>query len=127
MSGRVIHFELPADDVERAQAFYSKAFGWKMRSMPGMGYTLVGTTPTDEKGMPTQAGAINGGMLKRQAPVQTPLITVHVAEIDAALRTIEKLGGATVRAKIPVGDMGFAAYFRDTEGNVVGLWQDAAR
>ena len=69
MTSSVVHFELPADDVERAKKFYEQAFGWTMRSMPGMGYTLVGTTATDEQGMPVAAGAINGGMLARQAPI----------------------------------------------------------
>jgi predicted enzyme related to lactoylglutathione lyase len=125
MSGRVIHFELPADNVERAQAFYSEVFGWNMRTMPGMGYTLVGTTPSDERGMPVDPGSINGGMLKRQPPVQSPVITIHVADIEAALRAVEEHGGKVAREKVAVGDMGFAAYFRDPEGNVVGLWQMA--
>lgn len=57
MTGRVVHFELPADDVQRAQAFYRDAFGWAVNAMPGMGYTLLGTAPTDENGMPTEPGA----------------------------------------------------------------------
>jgi predicted enzyme related to lactoylglutathione lyase len=91
----VVHFELPADDVERAQAFYREAFDWQMNSMPGMGYTLVGTSPTDESGRPTEPGAINGGMLARQAPITAPVITIGVDDIDAALNTVEKLGGRT--------------------------------
>lgn len=122
---RVVHFELPADNVERAQTFYREAFDWRMNSMPGMGYTMVGTSETDETGRPTQPGAINGGMLARQAPINAPVITINVDDIDASLTTIEKLGGRTARGKEPVGDMGFAAYFTDTEGNVVGLWQNA--
>ncbi len=121
----VVHFELPADDVERAQAFYREAFDWNMNSMPGMGYTMVGTSPTDESGRPTEPGTINGGMLARQAPITAPTITIGVEDIDATLNTIEKLGGRTALGKQPVGDMGFSAYFVDTEGNVVGLWQNA--
>jgi predicted enzyme related to lactoylglutathione lyase len=124
MSGRVVHFELPVDDVERAQGFYREAFGWDVNSLPGMGYTLIGTTPSGENG-PTEPGAINGGMLVRQDPVRVPVITIEVDDIDAALKTVESLGGRTVRESLPVGDMGFAAYFTDTEGNVVGLWQNA--
>jgi len=122
---KVVHFELPADDVERAQAFYREAFGWQMNSMPGMGYTLVSTTPTDENGAPSEPGGINGGMLARQAPITAPLITIGVGDIDAALATVEKLGGSVALGKQPVGDMGFSAYFADPEGNVVGLWQNA--
>jgi hypothetical protein len=121
----VVHFELPADDVERAQAFYREAFDWTMNSMPGMGYTMVGTSPTDESGRPTEPGTINGGMLARQAPITAPVVTIGVEDIDATLNTIEKLGGRTALGKQPVGDMGFSAYFVDTEGNVVGLWQNA--
>lgn len=126
MSGRVVHFEIPVDDVERARAFYGKAFDWKMQAVPGMGYTLVTTTPTGDRG-PTTPGAINGGMLKRGAPVAVPLVTVEVADIDASLKTIAALGGAAVRSKTAVGDMGFAAYFRDSEGNVIGLWENAKK
>ena len=56
---RLVHFELPADDVERAQTFYREAFGWQVNSMPGMGYALLTTTPTDEQGRPAAPGGIN--------------------------------------------------------------------
>ena len=123
MSGRVVHFEIPADDVERAQHFYRSAFGWHLDSMPEMQYTLVRTTPTTEQGIPSEPGAINGGMLRRQGPINTPVITVDVDDIDQALETISSLGGSTVIGKQPVADMGFAAYFNDSEGNLIGLWQ----
>jgi hypothetical protein len=122
---RVVHFELPADDVERAQNFYREAFGWGMNSMPGMGYTMVSTTPTGDDGRPTEPGGINGGMLARQNPVTAPVITIGVDDIDASLATVERLGGKVALGKQPVGDMGFSAYFVDPEGNVVGLWQNA--
>ncbi|WP_077490570.1 VOC family protein [Sinomonas mesophila] len=126
MSGKVVHFEIPADDKERARTFYTEAFGWNLIPVPEMDYTMVGTTPSDETGAPTEPGAINGGMFTRGADFPTtPVITVDVADIDAALARVEQLGGSTVTPKIPVGDMGFAAYFKDTEGNVMGLWQNA--
>ncbi|MFD0748151.1 VOC family protein [Phytohabitans flavus] len=68
MNGRVVHFEMPADDMERAQTFYREAFGWQLTPMPDMAYTMVVTTPTDEQGMPTESGAINGGLTARQSP-----------------------------------------------------------
>jgi predicted enzyme related to lactoylglutathione lyase len=76
--------------------------------------------------MPNEPGYINGGMFQRseQFP-QTPVITVDVASIDDALQKIESLGGSKLIGKEKVGDMGFAAYFKDTEGNVVGLWETA--
>lgn len=124
MSGRIVHFEIPVDDQERADAFYEGAFGWQLASMPGMGYTLVTTGPSGDTG-PTEPGYINGGMLERQEPITAPVLVVDVDDIDAALRTIGELGGSTLRDKEPVGDMGFAAYFTDPEGNVVGLWETA--
>lgn len=122
---KVVHFEIPADNLERAQGFYRQAFGWALNSVPGMGYTLVQTTPSGKDGSPAEPGAINGGMLTRQAPITNPVITIQVASIEDSLTQIEKLGGRVARGRQPVGDMGFAAYFRDTEGNVVGLWQAA--
>jgi uncharacterized protein len=124
MSGRVVHFEIPFDDEQRATSFYSDAFGWKLTSMPEMKYVLVTTGPSDQ-GPPSEPGFINGGMLARELPVGSPLVVIDVDDIDGSLQTIENLGGTTVSAKQPVGDMGFAAYFKDPEGNVVGLWQTA--
>jgi predicted enzyme related to lactoylglutathione lyase len=123
--GKVVHFEIPADNLARAKKFYNTVFGWELNEFPEMEYTMVKTVQTDENGMPKEAGAINGGMLERQEPVKAPVITISVDNIDQATATIEKNGGKIVRPKMPVGDMGFAAYFRDTEGNVIGLWQNA--
>lgn len=125
MSGKVVHFEIPADDVDRAGAFYRAAFGWNVNAMPDMGYTILSTTEADEQGMPATPGAINGGMMKREAPLTGPVITIDVEDIDAALKQVDALGGSTVLGRQAVGDMGFAAYFKDTEGNTLGLWQNA--
>ena len=125
---RVVHFELPADNEERAKSFYQKVFGWDISKYPGMEYHVVGTTEVDPKTrMPTQPGAINGGLTKRNNEVKNTVITVDVPDIEAALKNIEKLGGKMVRKKEPVADIGFTAYFKDTEGNIVGLWQSARR
>jgi uncharacterized protein len=126
MSGRVVHFEVPADDLERAQGFYREAFGWQLSPIPQMSYTLVSTAPVDDQGQPTEPGAINGGMLQRGGPITSPVITVEVENIDRALARIEELGGKTVVGRQAVGDMGFSAYFSDSEGNVVGLWENVA-
>lgn len=125
MSGRVVHFEIPADDMSRAQEFYRAAFGWDISPMPELSYAGLGTTPTNEQGRPADPGAINGGMMQRQAPVSTPVITVDVEDIDKALETIGSLGGSTVLPRQAIADMGFAAYFTDSEGNLMGLWQSA--
>jgi predicted enzyme related to lactoylglutathione lyase len=122
---KVVHFELPFDDGERATTFYREAFDWGINSMPQMQYTLVTTTPTGEDGSPTEVGGINGGMLARQEPITAPVVTIGVTNLDESLAKIEKLGGKVTRGRQPVGDMGFAAYFQDTEGNLIGLWQNA--
>ncbi|MCE8429661.1 MAG: VOC family protein [Candidatus Methanoperedens sp.] len=120
---KVVHFEIPVDDLERAQKFYKTVFGWKMESVPGMEYILIETTPVDDKGMPKEQGAINGGMMKRQRPVTSPIITISVEDIDDAMKNVKKMGGEMVRGKMQVGDMGYAAYFKDLEANIIGLWQ----
>ena len=126
MSGKVVHFEVPFDDGDRARGFYEEIFGWQLQTMPEMGgYTLVMSGPSGDTG-PTEAGFINGGMLSRdQAATPGPVIVVDVDSIDATLEKIGGQGGSTVVGKTPVGDMGFAAYFKDPEGNVVGLWETA--
>jgi predicted enzyme related to lactoylglutathione lyase len=125
MSGRVVHFEVPFDDGDRARSFYKEAFGWQLMEMPEMGYTIAMSGPSGDSG-PTEPGFINGGMLSReQAATPGPVVVVDVASIEDALEKIGGLGGSTVVGKTPVGDMGFAAYFKDPEGNVVGLWETA--
>jgi predicted enzyme related to lactoylglutathione lyase len=120
----VVHFEVPYDDEDRAHGFYREAFGWELQTVPGMGYTLATTAPSGERG-PTEPGAINGGMLAKQGPITAPIVTIGVGDLDDALARVEKLGGAVVIGRQAVGDMGFSAYVRDTEGNVIGLWQAA--
>jgi len=127
MSGRVVHFEIPVDDGDRARRFYKAAFDWQLQEMPGMDYTLVVSGPSGDQG-PTEPGFINGGMLGRDgAASRSPVIVVDVESIDVALARIGELGGETVVGKQPVGQMGFTAYVRDPEGNVLGLWETAAQ
>ena len=122
MSGRIVHFELPYDDGERARAFYGELFGWDLQSYPGMDYTMVSTGPTGDQG-PTEPGFINGGMGPRASAGEAPRVVIDVDDIDSTLKAIEGKGGSVALAKQPVGEMGFTAYFTDTEGNVVGLWE----
>lgn len=127
MSGRVVHFEIPFDDGDRARNFYKDVFGWNVQEMPGMAYTAVSTGPTSEEGMPNEPGFINGGMFQREAaPPRVPVITVGVDSIDATLAQIEALGGSTARPKEAIADMGFAAYFEDPDGNLIGLWESVS-
>ncbi len=123
MKGKVNHFEIPADNVQRAQSFYQKTFEWQIRPIPGMDYTMLGAAESDGEGMATETGAINGGMGKRGPPLQHTVVTITVDDIDSALKLIAKNGGKLVRKKESLGPMGFTAYFADTEGNTVGLFQ----
>jgi predicted enzyme related to lactoylglutathione lyase len=127
MSGRVVHFEIPVDDGERARAFYGGVFGWQLMEMPEMGYTMVTTGPSDPEKGPSEPGFINGGIFQRgdQFPGKAPNIVIDVPSIDDTLATIKDAGGSVATERMPVGDMGFTAYFTDTEGNLVGLWETA--
>jgi predicted enzyme related to lactoylglutathione lyase len=124
MTGRVVHFEIPYDDGERAGAFYSQVFGWQTMPLPDMGYTLVMSGPSGDRG-PTEPGFINGGLMQRRQPFNAPNVVVDVENLEAALQAVNEAGGSTVSERQPVGDMGFVAYFTDTEGNLVGLWESA--
>ena len=125
MTGEVGHFEIPADKPDRARKFYAATFGWKMNELPGMDYTMVSTGPVDEKGMPKEPGFIGGGIGKRADALMHPVVTIMVDEIEDAVKKIEKNGGTILHGKTPVGDgsMGWTAYFKDSEGNTVGLYQ----
>ncbi len=122
----IIHFEIPADDPERLSGFYSQLFGWKIDKMPmgEMIYYGTSTVPTDEKGMPTQAGAINGGIMKKMAPEQRPINYTNVESVDQYLDKAKGLGANVIMGRMPVPGMGWYAQLTDPEGNPFGIWQD---
>ena len=127
MSGKVVHFEIPFDDGDRARKFYGEMFGWQLMPVPDMAYTMVMSGPSDPETGPTEPGFINGGMFGRspEFPGKGPTIVIDVDSIDDALRRVEAAGGKPASEKMPVGEMGFAGYFTDTEGNLIGLWESA--
>jgi uncharacterized protein len=123
---KVVHFEIPADDVDRAKKFYGSVFGWELQTMDmGDGkYTSIKTTAVDEQTqMPADPGAINGGMFQRDERLASPVITIDVDGIDDALKQVEAEGGSTVTPRTPIPGMGAFAYFKDPEGNILGLWE----
>ena len=124
---KVVHFEIPADDIERAKQFYSWVFGWELADMPELGYTVVRTTPVDEQTqLPSEPGAINGGMFRRSADAPSmPVLTIDVNSVDDALKEIEAAGGRVLRPRTEIPGMGAFAYFTDPEGNALGLWENA--
>jgi uncharacterized protein len=125
MTNRVVHFEIPFDDAERARQFYGDVFGWELMPMPEMSYTIAMTGPTDPEKGPTDSGFINGGMFQREGELTAPNLVIDVANIEDALKAVGDRGGSVVQERQAVGDMGFAAYFRDSEGNLLGLWESA--
>jgi predicted enzyme related to lactoylglutathione lyase len=120
---KVIYFEIPADNVGRAQDFYKDIFGWKIVQVPGMDYYFVTTVEADQNMVPKEPGAINGGMLKRGTPSEQPVIVIQVPSIDEYLKKIPSRGGKVILPKMIVGIFGFYARVTDTEGNVIGLWE----
>ncbi|MDQ1537818.1 MAG: uncharacterized protein QOE58_2211 [Actinomycetota bacterium] len=124
MSGRVVHFEVPFDDGDRARAFYEKAFGWDIALIPEMDYTLASTGPTSEEARPSEPGFINGGLMARSNTFQGPVLTLDVDDVEAALAKVEELGGKIVQPRQEVPGMGYTAYFNDPEGNLMGMWQN---
>jgi predicted enzyme related to lactoylglutathione lyase len=114
---RVIHFELPADNPERAAEFYKKVFGWNFQKWEGpQEYWLVSTGPDNKPG-------INGGLLRREQPGAGTCNTIDVPSVDQAVASITKHGGKNVVPKMAIPGIGFCAYCSDTEGNVFGLLQ----
>ncbi len=121
---KVVHFEIPVDDLDRAKAFYESVFGWGVHTLPEMDYTIAMTTAVDETTrMPLEPGAINGGLMRRSDKTPAPVITIQVDAIDEVLKRIEAEGGGTVQPRTEIPGMGAFAYFTDSEGNVVGLWE----
>ena len=125
MPNPIVPFEIPADDVPRAISFYEKVFGWKIKqmSMPGGGPEYYGVT-TRKDG----EDGINGGLMKRNMPGQPFANYVNVKSIDDFLDKVQANAGSVVMPKQEIGPgMGSIAVFRDTEGNMMGLYQPAAK
>lgn len=120
---KVVHFEIPFDNADRAKIFYKEVFGWEIIDIPTMNYTSVITVPIDENHMPKETGAINGGMEQRNDYIKTPVIVIDVSSVDNYIKKIERAGGKVVQSKRQVGDMGLYARVADTEGNIIGIWQ----
>lgn len=126
MVNRVAHFEVPYDDEQRANAFYREAFGWDIMQIPGFeGYDMATTGPTDPEKGPSEPGFINGALTGRSDKFSSPNFVLETEDIEASIAAVEAAGGQAVSGREQVGDMGWSAYVRDTEGNLVGLWQSA--
>jgi len=116
---RVVHFELPAEDPERAARFYSDVFGWSIQKWQGpQDYWLVMTGEKSEPG-------IDGGIMRQgdSFPAKTPINTIDVPSVDAATAKVESAGGAVMVPKMPIPGVGYLAYCKDTEGVIFGVMQ----
>jgi hypothetical protein len=120
---RVSHFEIEADNVERAVEFYRNVFGWTVRKWEGpIGYWLITTGPDDEHG-------INGGLYKRETPItgegiRAYICIIDVPSIDEYVAKVEANGGTVKIPKQTIPGVGWHASCADTEGNVFGMMQE---
>jgi predicted enzyme related to lactoylglutathione lyase len=123
--GRVIHFEIHADDVDRAERFYTELFGWESQKFGGpIDYRLLNTGNNDQTG-------IDGALMKRrdelsQSGANAYVCTIQVDDIQAIEKQIKEAGGEQVVDRQEVPEVGQLSYFRDTEGNVFGALQPAS-
>ena len=128
MKNSVAHFEIYADDPDTLGRFYTSLFDWKMEPVPGMDYRFIKTVDTDQKGMPTQPGGINGGMLKRPAGYagKAWINYVNVASLDESVAKAQQLGAKVTKGRSAVPGMGWFAMLIDPQGNEFALWQSDA-
>jgi uncharacterized protein len=112
---RVIFFEFPADNPDRAVSFYKSVFDWQMNKWGMENYWLVTT------GQPPEPG-IDGAIKPREG--QPGVVnTVGVPDLDAYVKKVVAAGGSVVAPRMAVQSMGYLAYCKDTEGNVFGMMQ----
>ena len=118
----IVHFEIPADDLERSKKFYSDLFGWKIEKWSGsnsLGMEYWTITTTNDKGNK----AVGGGMMKRQGPQQPIINYIDVKSVDEYSSKVKQLGGKVHVPKMAVPGMGYLAVCIDTENNAFGIWE----
>ena len=117
---RVVHFEVYADDMDRASKFYGDVFGWTVTKIDlegGNAYWLIDTGEEPTEG-------INGGMMPRPSPEAINTVVLDVPSVDDYVEKITGGGGSILVPKFAVPGVGYAAYFKDTEGNPFGIFED---
>jgi predicted enzyme related to lactoylglutathione lyase len=115
---RVVHFEIGADDPERASKFYADVFGWKINKWEGpVDYWLATTGESDEPG-------IDGAIMQRSKPVDTTVNTISVDSADEFMKKVAASGGKVLTDKTTVPGVGYFAYCTDTEGNPFGIMEN---
>ena len=115
----IVHFNVSADDMERAKEFYEKLFDWKIESYPSpVPYYLIQTTDLDGN------EAVGGGLAKRDELAQGITNFIGVRSVDEYIAKIEKLGGKVIEPKWAVPGWGYLAVCLDTENNTFGIWEE---
>ena len=120
---RVVHFEIHAEEPQRAASFYENAFGWQFQKWEGPhDYWMITTGPEGQPG-------INGGLMKREGPVDGQAViayvcTVDVPSVDEAISKVESIGGTIAVPKMAIPGVGWLVYCKDTESNVFGMMQE---
>lgn len=122
IKNKVVFFEIPASDFQKAKEFYEKVFDWKVELWGDEG-AMAYTTPVDKDHNPIEPGGINGGFYKRKSKNDQPSFGVQTGSIDKTLKAIDKAGGKVTTPKHSIGEWGFMADFSDPEGNVIALWE----
>jgi predicted enzyme related to lactoylglutathione lyase len=117
---KVVHFEIPFDNKNRATKFYKDIFGWDLIDIPDMGYVMVHAAQTDDDNMVTDKGAINGGLFQRNEDASAPIVVIQVASIDKTIIKVKESGGRLVTPKQSIPN-GSYARVADCEGNVIGI------
>ncbi len=113
--GRVVHFEITADDPARAAEFYRKAFNWKIEDWGGPDKYLLATTgPADKAG-------INGAITERQEHLQPVINSIEVENWERGAQAVKDAGGEVLMEKTAIPGVGYFAYCMDTERNVFGI------
>lgn len=121
-----MHFEIPAEDIEKLAKFYKDLFGWSMNKYPGpTTYYLVGTVPVDEKTMtPTRPG-VNGGMYEKKNATSPDLAIainyISVESVEQYSKKVTALGGKILVPKMEIPGIGWWALAVDPEGNKFGM------
>jgi len=119
----IVHFDIPATDLEKLKTLYSKLFNWKIYRAPGpIDYWMIETVPVNEQGMLLRPG-VNGGMYKKEQPVIKPVNYILVENIDESIQNIKTLGGTITRQKQEVPGVGWIALAIDPEGNPFAVLQ----
>ena len=114
---RITHFDIPSDNPERTQKFYSKVFGWQFDKWDGpIEYWMVKTGENSQPG-------INGGMVRRMPGQIGMTNTIEVPSLDEYTSKITSNGGQILIPKMPIPGVGYFATCMDTEGNIFGLIQ----